>query len=349
MSRKLQISIKEWLGVILLFACNGLSWWYFRSYLNFLIGVWMILGILLSAVLLWHGKDKLQIEISLPGDVVGKETSVPFLLGIVNGGWLPYPVSIRYELDNAFTDGKKEYHYLGTACPGRGIFSRKNKDKKLSGVDDMLAVRHYGNLTVRVLEVRVYDFLHLFYWRGCPKREARMMVAPGNTKSSVQAQKQIAYLMPRESLRKSADYSADYEIREYRPRDNMKNIHWKLTAKQGKLMVKERLSDGKPTVNVVLTLTDSPGENDVRMEVLDGLCRQLLTEKYPIKLYWSRESFCLQLADISSAEELELGVYDILSSRGCRQTANAMTLFEEEHPGEEAIHVGTMEILEKTE
>ena len=155
--------------------------------------------------------------------------------------------------------------------------------------------------------------------------------------------------MPRESLKKSADYSPDYEIREYRVGDSRKDIHWKLTAKQRKLMVKERLSDGKPTVNVVLTLADSPEENDVRMEILDGLCRQLLREKYPIKLYWCRESYALCLADISSVEELELAVYEILSGRGCAETTDVMTLFEEEHPGEEAIHVGEVEVLGKSE
>ncbi len=342
MKKELGISVKEWVGWIVVFLCNGFLWWYFRSYLNFLLGVCMILGILLSAVLFFHEKDKLGIVATLPGSAVGRKISVPLTLRITNDGWLPFPVSLHYELENAFTNGRKEFHYMGSAHPGRkGLYP-------IPAVDDMLTMQHYGNLTVKVKEAKVYDFLHLFYWTGCSRQDAWMISAPGNTKRSEQVEKQIARLMPQNSLRRSVDYNTDYEIREYRPQDNMRDIHWKLTAKQKRLMVRERLTDGRPTANVVLILSDLAEENDMRIEVLDGLCRQLIKEKYPIRLYWSPDNFALNMADISSVEDLESGIYEILSGRGCGQTMDAIQLFEEEHPGEEAIHVGDISILEKT-
>ncbi len=341
MRNKLRISKAAMLGTVLLFLINGAIWWYFRSYLNFMIAVFMILAVVLSGVLLWCGRDDVEVKVVLPASAVGKGIAVPGSLEIVNRRkYLLYFVDVNYTLLNIFTGEREETLYQGTAYPAvlRELRSGRGYGRKFG--ERILRMVHYGNLTARVTKLRIYDIFHLFYIEKTAPTESWMIAAPGNTEVSEPVERRISSLMPEASLRKSADYSADYEIREYRPQDDMRDIHWKLTAKQGKLMVRERLSDGKPMVNVLLSLTTMPEENDLRMEVTEGLCRLLLGEKYPIKLYWSVDAYTLKVADISSVEELETAIYEILSGPGNQRNADTAELFAMEHPGEQSIHVG---------
>ena len=324
MNRRLRICIKEWMAAIVIFLCNGVLWWYFRSYLNFMIAMLMLFAVIASAALLWKERNKIRVEAVLPTDAVGKNTAIPLLIQAENDGRWMFPIRVKYTLSNDFTGGCKECQYMGVAKP-----SGEN------GVHDMLTMKHYGNLAVHITQVCVYDFLHLFYLDDCARRDSWVVAAPANSQHSEQVERRIAHLMPEESFRRSPDYSADYEIREYRPQDSMRDIHWKLTAKQDKLMVRERLSEGKPAVNVLLALSPNADENDARMEVLDGLCRQLLEEKYSMKLYWSKETY-----HFSSPEELDVAIYEILSGTGIANGGNVSELFGDEHPGEEAITVG---------
>ena len=57
-----------------------------------------------------------------------------------------------------------------------------------------------------------------------------------------------------ESRKRGVEFNPDYEIREYSAGDELKNIHWKLSAKQGEMMVRERLSAGREKINVLLPL-----------------------------------------------------------------------------------------------
>ena len=335
---------------MVLFIVNGACWWFFRSYLNFLIAFIMVGVIWFSAGTLWHERNKLKVEASLPGGSIGKNTSIPFFVRIVNKSKWMFPISVKYTLKNIFTGGVKECSYLGATKPAETkipyletiIHPKRGRTDAdaVAGVHDMLEMKHYGHLSVQIGEVKVYDFLHLFYYEDCARQDAGTVAAPGNSKVSDQVELRIAQLMPEESRRKSVDYSADYEIREYRPMDDMRDIHWKLTAKQRKLMVRERLSDGKPSVNVLLELTQDVRENDTRMEILDGLCRRLLEEKYPVKLFWCRDQYELKAADIGYPEELDTAIFEILSGSGIGAASDVTELFAEEHPGEEMITVG---------
>ena len=110
-----------------------------------------------------------------------------------------------------------------------------------------------GSINVCVKRIRIYDFLGIL----CVSRKCE-----GSASVKVMPEFQ---LMPLEITRSTREYQADadvysgerkgddpsevYQVREYHIRDSLKDIHWKLSAREGELMIKER---GFPLGCVVL-------------------------------------------------------------------------------------------------
>lgn len=73
-----------------------------------------------------------------------------------------------------------------------------------------------------------------------------------------------------------SDVSEIFGIREYRPGDNIKNIHWKLTSKCDDIMVKQ---PSLPLENSILLLleTSIDSEDEKRAEIFDALAEIYIT------------------------------------------------------------------------
>ena len=105
--------------------------------------------------------------------------------------------------------------------------------------------------------VRLYDLFGIFYIKQKVQRKASVKVMPEFE------------LMPVEITRATREFQADaeeysgekkgddpselYQVREYRIQDSVRDIHWKLSAKEETFMVKER---GFPLGCVVLVWID---------------------------------------------------------------------------------------------
>ncbi|MDE6700298.1 MAG: DUF58 domain-containing protein, partial [Acetatifactor sp.] len=136
-----------------------------------------------------------------------------------------------------------------------------------------------------------------------------------------------------ESRRRGTDYNPEYEIREYIPGDALKSIHWKLSAKQGKMMVRERLATGHEIIHVLLPLGEDRKLNDDLVEAMYGVCRLLLDGDYPVQLYWPGRGDTLQSRFMIEQGELENTLVEILSDRGFHPVGRAQEQMAVEHPG----------------
>ena len=68
------------------------------------------------------------------------------------------------------------------------------------------------------------------------------------------------------SLRKSKQPNSEiYDIKEYQAGDPVKSIHWKMSAKKDKLMVKEPLEEYGGHSRIILQLTDDRDLLDVHL------------------------------------------------------------------------------------
>ena len=79
----------------------------------------------------------------------------------------------------------------------------------------------------------------------------------------------------------------DYDLREYRPGDLLRSVHWKLSSKRDELVVRETL---EPRRSVLLLTADHFGpaeEVDAVLDRLQALSRLLLEKEAPHVVAWA--------------------------------------------------------------
>lgn len=330
MEKKLRLSIKGVIRFLILYGIVVSMWWFFRNYVLFLALVLMPSCVILSGILLWKSGNRLSAEAILPGGRVGKHTEVPFVIRIHNRCKITgFTVDLTYVYRNVFTGHSDQEKLHLWAAPMEGCEVRQQ-----------MKSRYSGRVEAEIVRFVVYDSFHVFGLQGCEVKGSSVLVWPKFTEEAEEEVYSCVEGFPRdnESRKRGAEYNPDYEIREYIPGDELKSIHWKLTAKQDRLMVRERLATGREKMNVLLPLGDGREENDGLLEALYGLGRILLNKEYPIQLYWPGKG-ALQSCFIAEVGELEGAVSRILSGEAVG--GNARTLMDMEHPGEKYILVQT--------
>lgn len=333
MEKKLRLSIKGTLRFGILFGMTCWLWNFFRSYLLFLVLILMLVSALVSVGLLWFDRNALRAEAVLPGNRVGRGNCVPFDIRVTNSGrFFGFTADVIYSWGNVFTgytERKKVHLWVAPVVGGE--------------IRQLLESCYAGRVEARIEEFLVYDLFHIVCLQGCDRSDGNVLVWPGYTEENEEELYSCVEGFPKENetKKRGTDYHPDYEIREYIPGDELKSIHWKLTAKQNKMMVRERLATGREKINVLLPLGEEKGQNDRLMEAMYGLCRILLDKEYPIQLYWPGREQTLQSRYLAELGELEYAISEILSSSGRHHSGSVEEQMALEHVGESYILVQT--------
>ena len=145
-----------------------------------------------------------------------------------------------------------------------------------------IPTNHCGQLQCRLKRMKVYDYLGIFALPLRGERECSMLVEP------------IPQPYPREQLiqkeklctwqPKPGGFAENHELRDYRPGDSVRQIHWKLSAKTGDLILREPMVPRFPRVLVRLELKGSPDALDRILGQMVWLGQQLLEEEIPFEL-----------------------------------------------------------------
>lgn len=334
MDKRLRLNAEGTIGFFAVSVIIFWMWRFFRSYFLFVAILLMIAGGIISAVCLWAVQEKIQAEIVLPSHRMGKNADVPFDIRLTNPLRLAgFAIDVTYRCENLFTGSVEKKREKLWASPGKG-----------EKFHCLLSSRHAGRLKVSVEECRVYDFLHIFYLAYREMGDAEILACPAFSDGEGEVEP-CSYIEgfpgKNESRKRGVEFNPDYEIREYSAGDELKNIHWKLSAKQGEMMVRERLSAGREKINVLLPLGDNLDENDALVESLYSMCRLLLFREYPIQLFWQgvNEELCSRY--IVESGELENALGEILSTDGRHVPGSAEEQMAAEHPSESCILVKT--------
>lgn len=328
MEKKLRLSVKGTIRFLAVFAVLLWMWQFFRSYLLFLILLLLITCAILSTAALWTARDRIRVKTVLPYRRVGKNTDISGEIRFENPlRFAGFAIDVTYRFGNVFTGSTEERREKLWAAPGKG-----------GRLPFLLNSRYAGGVRVSVETCKVYDLLHLFYLTYQADADTQILVwCSFSDEEDAQERYERMEGFPKEdeSKKRGTEYNPDYEIREYIAGDELKNIHWKLSAKQGKMMVRERLAAGREKVNVLLPLGEDAGENDALMECLYGLCRLLLAKDYPIQLFWQDAGLNLCSRYLTELGELENVLGEILSAGGIRRAACIEEQMAIEHPLEQ--------------
>ncbi|MCD2493341.1 DUF58 domain-containing protein [Lacrimispora sp. NSJ-141] len=215
--------------------------------------------------------------------------------------------------------------------------------KKEQLVSFPVSSEYCGNLTCRIRQVKLYDYLWLFAF---PIKEAAGRCAAVSVKPDIRPYQMD---LREQSVRdwESGEYSAEkpgddpaelFDIREYREGDRISRIHWKLSSKRNELMMKE---GSLPVSSRILLVLDMVGTAD-----RGGLADSLMETAASVSWFLTEKGIChrvgwWQEADmggqflvrkIEDEEAFHQMLHEILSSGRCTDSTNVIAgCLEEEH------------------
>lgn len=79
----------------------------------------------------------------------------------------------------------------------------------------------------------------------------------------------------------------DYDLREYRPGDPMRSVHWKLSSKLDGLVVRETLEPRRSAILITFDHFGTPDELDAVLDRLSALSQLLLKREAPHYIQWA--------------------------------------------------------------
>ncbi len=148
-----------------------------------------------------------------------------------------------------------------------------------------LDTTHVGVLQCRLEKARVYDYLGLFYFPVRRPPAAEVQVNPRPTQPDKLPN--LSHFLARQRRPKpGGGFSEEHEMRDYRPGDSMRDIHWKLSVKTDRTIVREAQEPIRGSTLLTFDLRGTQTQTDHLLEQLLWLSRWLLEHDTPHQFIW---------------------------------------------------------------
>lgn len=170
-----------------------------------------------------------------------------------------------------------------------------------------LVCKYRGEYEVGVKEIVVSDFFGLFQLRYTIPGTLKALVTPRLCKvSELKSISDVSALLQREAFRMAAEY--DILTRDYQAGDALKQIHWKLAAREQKLKVRSRIGEEKQGVAIVFDTHRCHKDNRVYLPIENKILELtialgffLAERNISTSVYYGQRDICkLQLEGIGS-------------------------------------------------
>lgn len=185
-------------------------------------------------------------------------------------------------------------------------------------VSKTLDTTHCGTRQLRVEQLRIYDYLGLFSHRIKTIPTGLLIVEPQPLETEAlcgQAHSDRA-LIPK----RGGGFSEEHELREYLPGDDLRQIHWKLSAKTGKTVVRQPMEQQTHSYILMVLLRGDPQELDRILGRLLWLSNTLVQQgqKHCVRVLSGRG---LEQFQVSDGESCKTMMDSILSAPQAPQNA----------------------------
>lgn len=146
-----------------------------------------------------------------------------------------------------------------------------------------LPTEHCGGYRARVEKAKICDYLGLFAFRARHTKEQTILVRPKETPVSDLLDPQRLELgswVPKPG----GGFSENHEHRLYRPGDSLNQLHWKLSAKVGDLILREPMEPVRGAVLLTVSLRGDPDTLDRKFGRLLWVGRYLLERELDFEI-----------------------------------------------------------------
>ncbi|MDF2844705.1 MAG: hypothetical protein K0R00_3131 [Herbinix sp.] len=257
--------------LLLLIVVGLLTILYYTYYMGVVFFTALALPFIMFGILSYlYGR--LRVGLVSTAHIVNKGERVPITLLIHNPSVLPITnMKIYITYRNGYS---KEKHT-------KEFYLSVNGRSKTNVVFHLYS-EYAGNLIICIKSIKIYDYLKLFSLKKKSRGEVRAAVLPRYyelTDDIDLSRNTIVTDSDQYSTKKSGDDPSEvFAIREYREGDRLQRIHWKLSTKQGQLMIKEFSDPINCSVLILLDLSTPQGKNP--LSFMDALLETAISMSY---------------------------------------------------------------------
>lgn len=316
---------------ILLFALFALLYRFYVSYFLLLMLLAMLLFPVFSIIILHDTAKKLSFHLEGPAQI-DRGNDAGLTLRIKNHAFFPIArAHITISFENLFYPQPDSYTFI---C---GIAAGKENTITLR-----LNSEYCGIQSFSIKEVRIWDYTGMADLTIHADASAALctLPVPMDTDFSTEAVGGAGLTELVEQETKGNDSSQIIDTRDYQPGDKLQRIHWKLSTKLDRLLVKEYGSISSNDVLVLLELYQELDNSknlseealsrkrfDRIFDVYYTLMEHLLSEKRPFALSWYSPSLGeLKREEITTREEGTAVLYQIYYEAASHEPDAALSM-----------------------
>ena len=281
-------------------------WVCFGSGAALALGMALVLIPLVSIPLNLYLRKRIRLKLTA-GPNLRKGREVEILLELTNPTLLPLELSCRLTVKNLLN---------GMMLHEKVRISGHRTTRRIQS-------SYCGRLLVTPERVRLYDCFGLI---GIPlncREKCHITVQPDGFETQIMLADPTGGPADSEQYsqyRPGADLTETFQLREYVPGDSPRQIHWKLSGKLDRLIVRD---PGLPILQDVLLFwertapEETPGSLDAQAEAIVSIGRSLLEQDVRFRLGWNEtgENRCI-LQEIRELDDLIAVLPRLLSARG---------------------------------
>ena len=185
--------------------------------------------------------------------------------------------------------------------------------KKRMALGKKLPVTHCGAVKLRRCRIRICDYLGLFRFPVGKKQDRLLLVRPVPVKPK-EVPDLSRFVASIARPKAGGGYSENHELRLYRPGDNLRQIHWKLSAKTNQLMIREPMEPIAGAAMLTMTLSGTRKVLDEKLGILLWMSRYMARQQIKHRIFCVTGSGVKQML-VSDETEADVAVDEILQCK----------------------------------
>ena len=293
----------------------------FESYAFHLLLIALLILPVLSLLLVLPVRRRIYCSLSVDDDMVPKGDS-SLELNIRNESVFPcLNGQVRITCSNAFGRSRNTAPSSGEAAADFAIGGRKSAKLPIT-----IRFEECGRIDFGLRHVYVYDILGLFRFQvpaaNCVCDTDSLYVFPDTVDCMVETENSADLGIESNTfstVKPGSDPSEIFDLRDYLPGDAQHSIHWKLSGRMNRLIVKEYGLPLSPLVHFIVEIREkaSPSEKESVMGTLMSISETLVSRDILHHISWVGEDSVFHTVRVSDAESLAAALHEMLGMPAC--------------------------------
>lgn len=181
-----------------------------------------------------------------------------------------------------------------------------------SAPGQVIPTDHCGALAIRATRTWMYDYLGLIRLPVVSRQKQTIVIRPVPVKPEKVPDVERFWCSATRP-KPGGGYAENHELRLYRPGDNLRQIHWKLSAKTGTLIIREPMEAIKGAAILTLELRGSLLQLNSKLGRLLWMSNHLLEKEIPHRICCLTGSG-MSVQEVTDEQQLEQAIDNLLLS-----------------------------------